>query len=187
MSRVGSRRSVASAIDLPPSTELAGGLHRLRSTLARLKAELELAQADVLAPPVSRLLSDLQEALALLREVERLALGLVTVLVVDDDARLAELTARGLRRLGYDADSAATYGGTRPGEVVVFDLSLYPGLGDGARSALRSVRPIVFTGATDSGSRALASKLNASDYLVKPVELDDLAAAITRRMAEGRR
>jgi hypothetical protein len=95
---------VASAIDLPPSTELAGGLHRLRSTLARLKAELELAQADGLAPPVSRLLSDLQEALALLREVERAALGLVTVLVVDDDARLADLTARGLRRSGYEEE-----------------------------------------------------------------------------------
>ena len=29
------------------------------------------------------------------------------VLVVDDDARLAEITARGLRRLGFDADSSS--------------------------------------------------------------------------------
>jgi CheY-like chemotaxis protein len=178
---------VESGTGSSPSPELAAALHRLRSTLARLKAEVELAQADGAAPPVGRLRADLDDALVLLREVERVALGLVTVLVVDDDARLAELTARGLRRLGYDADSAATYAETRTGEVVVFDLSLYPGLSDGARSALRSVRPIVVTGATDSGSRALAAKLNASDYLVKPVELDDLAAAITRRMAEGRR
>lgn len=174
-----------SAIGSLPSPELAAALHRLRSTLARLKAELELAQADGVAPPVSRLLGDLEEALALLREVERAALGLVTVLVVDDDARLAELTARGLRRSGYEAESTGSYREPRPGEVVVFDLGLYASLDEDARSALRSVAPIVVTGATDLGWRALAKSLNASDYLVKPVELEDLVAAIERRGAEG--
>ncbi|MHB8613410.1 MAG: hypothetical protein ACYDAL_13420 [Candidatus Dormibacteraceae bacterium] len=176
-----------SAIGSPPSPELAAGLHRLRSTLARLKAELELAQGDEAAPPISRLLGDLEEALALLREVERAALGLVTVLVVDDDARLAELTARGLRRLGYEAQSMGTYREPRPGEVVVFDLGLYASLGADARTALRSGAPIVVTGATDPGSRALAKSLNASAYLVKPVDLKDLVAAISRRAAAGRR
>jgi DNA-binding response OmpR family regulator len=69
--------------------------------------------------------------------------------------------------------------------VVVFDLGLYSGLDESARSALRSARPIVVTGATDVASRALAKSLNASDYLVKPIELDELAAAISRRIAEG--
>jgi CheY-like chemotaxis protein len=176
---------VDSATGSSPSPELAAALHRLRSTLARLKAELELAQEDGAAPAVRRLLGDLHEALDVLREVERIALGLVTVLVIDDDARLAELMARGLRRLGYDSDSTDSFRGSRRGEVVVFDLGLYPGLDEGARSALRSTRPIVVTGATDPGSRALALTLNASDYLVKPIEVEDLAAAITRRMAEG--
>jgi DNA-binding response OmpR family regulator len=117
--------------------------------------------------------------------VERTALGLITVLVIDDDARLGELTARGLRRLGFDSDSTDAFRESRPGEVVVFDLGLYSGLDEGARSALRAVRPIVVTGATDPGSRALATRLNASDYLVKPVVLEELAAAISRRMAEG--
>ncbi len=174
-----------SATGSSPSPELAAALHRLRSTLARLKAELELAQADGSAPPVERLLAGLDDALVLLRDVERVALGLVTVLVVDDDARLAELTARGLRRVGYESDSASVFRESRPGEVVVFDLSLYAALDESARAALRSVRPIVATGATDSGSRALATTLNASDYLVKPIELDDLVAAIRRRIAEG--
>jgi len=176
---------VGSATGSPPSPELAAALHRLRSTLARLKAELELAQADGTALPVQRLLGDLDDALVLLRTVEREALGLVTVLVVDDDLRLAELTARGLRRLGFEAEPAAAFQEPRPGEVVVFDLSLYAGLDERARLALRSVRPIVATGATDSGSRALATTLNASDYLVKPIELAELAAAISRRMAES--
>jgi CheY-like chemotaxis protein len=176
---------VESAIGSPPSPELAAALHRLRSTLARLKAELELANADGAAPPIARLLGDTEEALELLREVERATLGLVTVLVVDDDLRLAELTARGLRRSGYEADSTGSYREPRPGEVVVFDLGLYAGLDQVARSTLRSASPIVVTGATDLGSRALAKSLNASDYLVKPVELEDLVAAIERRAAEG--
>jgi CheY-like chemotaxis protein len=175
---------VDSATGSSPSPELAAALHRLRSTLARLKAELELALEDGAAPPARRLLGDLDEALDLLREVERTALGLVTVLVIDDDARLAELMARGLRRLGFESDSTDSFRESRRGEVVVFDLGLYTGLDEGARSALRAVRPIVVTGATDPGSWALARSLNASDYLVKPVELDDLAAAISRRMAE---
>jgi CheY-like chemotaxis protein len=176
---------VDSAISSSPSPELAAALHRLRSTLARLKAELEQAQEEAVAPPVERLTGNVAEALQLLRAVERLALGLVTVLVVDDDVRLAELTARGLRRLGFDSDSADTFLESRPGEVVVFDLGLYSGLDEGARVALRTARPIVVTGATDPGARALAESLNASAYLVKPIELEELAAAISRRIAEA--
>jgi DNA-binding response OmpR family regulator len=149
-----------------------------------LRAELELAQDDGVGAPIERLRGDLDDALTQLKAVERIALGLFTVLVVDDDTRLAELTARGLRRLGYDSDSTNAFQQSRPGEVVVFDLGLYSSLDEGARSALRAARPIVVTGATDVGSRALARSLNASDYLVKPIELDDLAAAISRRMAE---
>lgn len=168
-----------------PSPELAAALHRLRSTLARLKAELELADSEGMESTPGRLLGDLNEALVLLQEVEQAAFGLVPVLVVDDDARLAELTARGLRRLGYDADSTGTLRGLRPKEIVVFDLGLAHALVEGARTALKAARPIVVTGATDPGSRALAASLDASDYLVKPVELDDLVKAISRRMAEG--
>ena len=171
---------MGSATGSSPSPELASALHRLRSTLARLKAELELAQSD----GTQRALADLAEALSLLRAVEVAALGLVSVLVVDDDERLAELTARGLRRLGYDAESAGTLRQLRPNEVLVFDLSLVSGLDAKTRSALTAARPIVVTGATDPGSRAQAERLEASDYLVKPVALEDLVAAISRRIAE---
>ncbi|TAN33371.1 response regulator [bacterium] len=164
--------------------ELAAALHRLRSTLARLKAELELAEADGTAPAAERLLGDLDEALTLLRTVEEAAFVLSPVLVVDDDARLAEITARGLRRLGYEADSKSALRPLRPREIVVFDLSLLPALDPPARAMLRASRPIVVTGATDPGSHALAASLDASDYLVKPIELEVLAAAISRRMAE---
>ena len=161
--------------------EAAAALHRLRSTLARMRAELEIAQADGDAPPVDRLIEDLREALEFLGQVEAAALAIVPVLIVDDDERLAELTARGLRRLGLDAESAGRLRALRPREVVVFDLGVARSLSAAELAALKGARPIVVTGAADPGSRALAEDLDASDYLVKPVELDELAEAIKRR------
>ena len=156
-------------------------MHRLRSTLARARAELELARTDGDPLPVDRLLGDLREALDLLGRVEAAAFQIVAVLVLDDDERLAEITARGLRRLGYEAESASRMRVLRPREVVVLDLGLSASLDADQLVALRAARPIVVTGAADPASRALADDLGASDYLVKPVELDDLAAAIKRR------
>jgi len=161
-------------------------LHRLRSTLARLRAELEVAESDGSVPPVARLLSDLREALDLLENVESAALGVVRVLVVDDDERLGELTARSLRRLGFDAEAADRLRALRAGEVVVFDLGVSASLTSADRAVLRAARPVVVTGAVDSASRALAADLGASDYLVKPVDSEELAAAINRRMTAER-
>ncbi len=170
-----------------PDPELAAALHRLRSTLARLKAELELAETGGETPPIPRLLGDLREALELLSAVEAVALNVVRVLVLDDDERLGELTARGLRRLGYEAESTPKLRPLRSGEVLVLDLGLVTSLDANGRAALRAAKPIVVTGSADAASRSLATSLEASDYLVKPVELEDLAAAINRRTVEGSR
>ena len=177
---------MGSATGSSSNPELAAALHRLRSTLARARAELELAVSDGGPVPVERLVDDLREALGLLGQVESAVFSLVSVLVLDDDERLAELTARGLRRRGYEAESASGMRTLRRHDVVVFDLSLSSSLSVEEVAALRAARPIVVTGATDPGSRALAEDLGASDYLVKPVEMDDLVAAISRRMGEAR-
>ena len=165
------------------SPELAAALHRLRSTLARLKAEFELAETDGDALPINRLLDDLRQALELVDDVEAASLNVVRVLVVDDDERLGELTARALRRLGYDAESTGKWRPLRAREVVVFDLGLVASLDADARAALKAAKPIVVTGAADTASRFLATSLDASDYLLKPVDTEDLAAAINRRQA----
>jgi CheY-like chemotaxis protein len=165
----------------PSNSELASALHRLRSTLARLKAELELAEADGETPPIPRLLGDLREALELVSAVEAASFGVVRVLVLDDDERLGELTARGLRRLGFDAEASGKWRTPRAREVVVFDLGLVASLDKDSREALKAAKPIVVTGAADSASRFLASSLEASDYLLKPVDTEELAAAIDRR------
>ncbi len=167
-----------------PNPELAAALHRLRSTLARLKAELELADSDGETPTVPRMLSDLREALDLVSAVEATSLGVVRVLVVDDDERLGELTARGLRRLGYEAESTPKLRPLRTREVLVLDLGLVKSLDADGRAALRAAKPIVVTGSADAASRSLAKSLEASDYLIKPVEMEALVAAISRRVAE---
>lgn len=173
---------MGSATGSSSRAELAAALHRLRSTLARARAELELVEAEGGVPPVAALVADLREALELLGDVESLGLGIVRVLVVDDDERLGELTARGLRRLGYEAETSPSPRRMRPGEVLIFDLGVLPSLGADEREELTHARPIVVTGAVDAGSRAAAADLNASDYLVKPVDMDALVAAINRRM-----
>lgn len=172
------------AIGSLPRTDVAASLHRLRSILARLKAELELAEADETAPPIDRLLAGLEEAFSLLSSLEEANNPVVRVLVLDDDGRLAEITARGLRRQGYEAESSTAIRPLREGEILVFDLGLLPGLDAAARDAVRAAKPIVLTGATDPASRAIASSLDATNYLVKPVVLEELAAAIKRRAAE---
>jgi CheY-like chemotaxis protein len=176
---------VASDIGSLPRPELADALHRLRSTLARLKAELELAELDGAVPPIERVLDDVREALSHLSAAEDASHLRGSVLVVDDDVRLAEITARGLRRLGFDADASSSLRSLRDREVLVVDLSLLEALDAAAHQDVRASSPIVVTGATDQRSRALAASLEASDYFVKPIELDELAAAINRRMSEG--
>ena len=145
-----------------------------------MKAELELSASDGDPLSAERLLGDVREALDFVGQVESSALLVVPVLVLDDDERLGDLTARGLRRLGFDAESATAMRPLRAGEIVIFDLSLSSSLSPDDRSTLVASGPIVVTGAVDSASRALAERLGARDYLVKPVDVADLAAAIRR-------
>jgi len=176
----GSRRSVGSDTGSSRSPE-AAALHRLRSTLARIKAELELAEADGTSPPVGRLLEDLEEAFSLLSVAEEAGEPAPQVLIVDDDGRLAEITAKGLRRLGFDARASGSLRGLRAAEVMVLDLGVLDALADAELAEIRAARPIIVTGAADHASRALAERVNATDYLVKPVDLKELRAAILRR------
>ncbi|HEX2646907.1 MAG TPA: hypothetical protein VHO95_06740 [Candidatus Dormibacteraeota bacterium] len=175
---------MGSATGSSSGPELAAALHRLRSTLARVRAELEVAESDGSVPPVPRLLADLREALDLLGEVESEAFALARILVLDDDERLGELTARSLRRLGYDAEPATAMRPLRTRDLVVLDLGMVAAFSGRDLEVLRAARPIVVTGAADPASRALAADLNASDYLIKPVEIEDLAAAIKRRAGQ---
>lgn len=120
------------------------------------------------------------------------------VLVVEDDAVLADGLQAGLRIAGFTvdlvqgvADARAAVAGTDYGAMVL-DLMLPDGSGLDLLAALRRAGnrlPIVLLTARDTVAERIAGlDRGADDYLGKPVDLDELAArlrAVARR-AEGR-
>jgi ActR/RegA family two-component response regulator len=168
---------------------MAAELHRLRSTLARLRAELELAELDAV-PPGPETFAALEEALSRVGEIESLTLaGACRVHVLDDDARLAELTATRLRRRGFEVlageDIEAMRLQLRPGDRLVVDFGL---LTDATESVVRDVlaatRAVVISGSVRQATRERALEMGAAAYLVKPVEIDALVALL-RQLPEA--
>ncbi len=111
-----------------------------------------------------------------------------TVLVVDDDPLIYELTSHWLSESGYraevavDGESALTALGRVLPDVVVLDLSL-PGL-DGLevllriRSAMPRTPIVILSGTTDVATVVLAMQRGAHDYLLKPVDRDKLLTTV---------
>jgi DNA-binding response OmpR family regulator len=119
------------------------------------------------------------------------------LLVVEDDARLADMLARGLREQGYavdvtaDGDSAVYQVAVNEYDLVVLDLTLPKRNGfDVARDIrTRGLRlPILMLTARDAlRDRVAGLDAGADDYLTKPFELEELYArlrALLRRMPE---
>jgi two-component system response regulator QseB len=120
------------------------------------------------------------------------------ILIVEDDALLGDGLATGLRSLGFAVDwfrdgaAADAALATVTYEAIMLDLSL-PG-DDGmdwlARWRRRgNATPVLILTARDAlDSRVAGLDSGADDYLVKPVELAELAARLraTTRRARGR-
>jgi two-component system OmpR family response regulator len=123
----------------------------------------------------------------------------VRVLIVEDQPKLAELLARGLREEGHAADvadrgedalwmaRAASY------DVIVLDIML-PGI-DGIETCRELRRggvwtPVLMLTARDAvGDRVTGLDAGADDYLTKPFSFDELLArlrALTRRVPAER-
>ncbi len=103
-----------------------------------------------------------------------------TLLYIDDDAALARLVNRGLRRLGFNVVHAQSgeegLARLQQGDIDVVALDQYmPGL-DGLETLARIMAvpdapPVVFvTAAQDSTIAVTALKAGAADYLVKDVQ-----------------
>jgi two-component system response regulator QseB len=120
----------------------------------------------------------------------------VRLLLVEDDAMIGEAIRVGLKRDGFavdwvhDAEAAAQVLRTEPFELVLLDLGL-PG-SDGLK-LLKLLReralavPVLIITARDAVSdRVQGLDAGADDYLIKPFDLDELAArirALLRRKA----
>ena len=108
----------------------------------------------------------------------------VHVLVVEDDAGIAQSLQRGLARVGYQATvayDARTALAAEPADVVLLDLGL-PDL-DGMEVCRRlrersAAALIVLTARGEEADRVAALDEGADDYLVKPFGLAELLARI---------
>ena len=119
-----------------------------------------------------------------------------TVFVVDDEASVRTAVARLLRAEGYDvamfaspAEFLEAHEPAVPG-CLVLDMAMPDLNGLQVQQALAergSVRPIVFlTGRADVPMCARAMKRGAADFLTKPVNDEDLLAAVRRAVAHDR-
>jgi DNA-binding response OmpR family regulator len=116
------------------------------------------------------------------------------VLVVEDQRRLAEAVAEGLRREGmavdisYDGADALTHVTVNTYDVVVLDRDLPAVHGDQVCRALvdqhAEARVLMLTAASTIAERVDGLELGADDYLSKPFEFAELVARVR---ALGRR
>jgi two-component system response regulator QseB len=118
------------------------------------------------------------------------------VLLVEDDTMIGEAVRLGLKKQGFTVDwvqnagSAKTALSTEPFDVVLLDLGL-PGI-DGLqllkwmRAAGHALPVLILTARDSVTDRVKGLDAGADDYLVKPFDLNELAArvrALLRRQA----
>ncbi|MFP8490307.1 response regulator [Gracilimonas sp. Q87] len=116
-----------------------------------------------------------------------------TVMIVEDDLILNLLYESYLEKLGYDAEGELVYGKTaievaqkiKP-DLILMDISL-EGEIDGI-TAMEEIRkfsdvPVIYiTGNSDPHHVQRAKETDYLDYLVKPIEFNDLKESIERNI-----
>ncbi len=112
------------------------------------------------------------------------------LLLVDDDGPLRRSLTRALERRGFLvlpaeglADGRMLAREHRP-EFAVLDMRLAEGSGLDLLKTLRDLRPeiriVIVTGYGNIATAVVAIKAGAVDYLAKPVDADDVVAALLR-------
>jgi DNA-binding response OmpR family regulator len=106
------------------------------------------------------------------------------LLIVEDNAQLARLLAKGLRNAGYETDLLATASEARAAlltttyAALILDLSLPDGDGLGILRELRHrkdpIPVLVLTARGGLHDRVGGLRSGADDYLVKPFALEEL-------------
>lgn len=121
------------------------------------------------------------------------------VLIAEDEPRVAEAVARGLRREGIAVDvagdgrTALEKARLNPYDVVILDRDLPEMHGDDVCAALRAedvdLRVLMLTSATDTDSVVDGLAAGADDYVAKPFAFAELVArvrALARRSGPAR-
>jgi DNA-binding response OmpR family regulator len=117
------------------------------------------------------------------------------ILIVEDEAGIADFLARGLEAEGYDVTVAADgLAGERlalsPGtDLVVLDRMLPGRDGIEVLGSIRRAKPalpvILLTAKADVADRIEGLDLGATDYMTKPFAFDELLARIRARLRES--
>ncbi len=117
-----------------------------------------------------------------------------TLLIVDDDKPFSDRLARAMASRGFIAEVVNSAGEgmatieSRPPAYAVIDLRLGDGSGLDVIRALKERRPearaIILTGYGAITTAVTAVKLGAFDYLAKPVDADDVTAALMAQRAD---
>lgn len=117
------------------------------------------------------------------------------ILVVDDDKTLLDLLSVHLRSVGYSMVAAADPAIAirmvlaNPPDVILLDITLPYLDGFEILQALhgdpisRDIPVVMLTARDDTESYVRARDLGAIDYITKPVQRDDLLAAIEKALA----
>jgi DNA-binding response OmpR family regulator len=121
----------------------------------------------------------------------------VRVLVVEDDVRLADLIARGLREQGYavdlatDGDAGVYQAAVNAYDLIVLDVGLPKRDGLAVSAELRRRRSrvpiLMLTARQEVRDRVAGLDAGADDYLTKPFDFEELYArlrALLRRQPE---
>lgn len=122
------------------------------------------------------------------------SIGAVEILVVEDEAGIADFLARGLKAEGYEVTVAADgVAGERlaldsQADLVVLDRMLPGRDGIEVLEAIRQAKPtlpvIMLTARAEVADRVEGLDLGATDYVTKPFAFEELLARIRVRLRE---
>ncbi|MCA3183930.1 response regulator transcription factor [Cupriavidus sp.] len=120
----------------------------------------------------------------------------MNILVIEDDARVADFLVRGLRAEGYLVQLARTgpegLDMARRGDAALLLLDLMlPGINglelcQTLRAERNHVPILILTSLSDVGDRVAGLRLGADDYLTKPFAFEELLARIEALLRRGR-
>jgi len=111
-----------------------------------------------------------------------------TLLIVEDDIALGQRLAQSLTKRGFDVTlthsvaEGSLIAQNRPPHYALIDMRLNDGSGLDVVRALREAKPdariVVLTGYGNIATAVAAIKVGAVDYLAKPVDADQIVAAL---------
>lgn len=111
----------------------------------------------------------------------------MTTIIIEDEKPAARLLQRKLQKLGVEAnvmlhsveEAIAWFGANKHPELIFLDIQLSDGLSFEIFENVDIKSAVIFTTAYDEYALK-AFKLNSIDYLLKPIDEDDLATAVSK-------